>query len=145
MATITLTFQHELNVSVQIGDVVYYVDTDPVGIPRAWASTTTPHMTKDRESVIMIGPITNITFIAPQLNSLGVLTPIQSIITADFDDALAAQHGPPSVDDFIMFSKDNKINLSSILGYYSLIKLKNNSKEKGEIFSVAADFVESSK
>jgi len=145
MATITLTFQHELNVSVQIGDVVYYVDTDPVGIPRAWASTTTPHMTKDRESVIMIGPVVDITIIPPELDPLGNLTPIQSIITADFDDIIAAQYGPPDEDSFIMFSKDNKANLSSILGYYSLVKLKNSSKEKAEIFSIAADFVESSK
>jgi len=145
MAAIQLIFQHELNASVQIGDIVYYVDTDPVGPNRAWESTTTPHMTKDRESVIMIGPVTNITIIPPQLDPLGNLTPIQSIITADFDDTLAAQYGPPTTDDFIMFSKDNKANLSSILGYYSLIKLKNNSTEKSEIFSIAADFIESSK
>ena len=87
-------------------------------------------MTEDREKGIMIGIITAITLTS---------------ITCDMDDSLAAQHGPPTINDFIMFSKDNKANLSSLLGYYSLVKLRNNSTEKAEIFSIAADFIESSK
>ena len=135
MAIINLVFPHELNVSVQIGDIVYYIDTNPVGPNRQWASTTTPHMTADREDILMIGPVTNIT---PWNGA-------QSIIEADFDDGLAAQYGPPSTDSFIMFSKDNKVNLSSLLGYYSLIKIRNNSTEESEMFSIAAEFDESSK
>ena len=121
MAIITLNFNHNINVSVQIGDVGYYVETFAVGTPGQvvtqsqdppdWASTTTPHMTRDRESVIMIGPITAIT-----VNS----------ITCFMTPALAAQHGPPPVGAFIMFSKDNKANLSNLLGYFSLLKLRNN-------------------
>ena len=121
--------------SVQIGDIVYYVATDPIGPVKTWASTTTPHFTRDRESIIMIGPVLNI---IPYNGTT-------STIIAHFPNHLAAQYGPPANGEFIMFSKDNKVNLSSILGYYSLIKLRNNSTEKGEIFSVAADFVESSK
>ena len=135
MAIINLTFQHDINVSVQIGDIVYYIPTDPVGPNKEWAQTTTPHMTADREDILMIGPVTNIT---PWDGN-------QSIITADFDDGLAAQYGPPGSSDFIMFSKDNKVNLSSLLGYYSLLKIRNNSNEKSEMFSIAADFTESSK
>jgi|TARA_R110002020_G_scaffold92789_4_gene224263 hypothetical protein len=152
MATVTLNFNHNINVSVQIGDTAYYVPTipnptppitsgyaNPLGtstsipntVPGAsHASTTLPHMTEDREKVIMIGIITAITLTS---------------ITCDMDDSLAAQHGPPTINDFIMFSKDNKANLSSLLGYYSLVKLRNNSTEKAEIFSIAADFIESSK
>ena len=140
MPNVTLVFPHDINVSVQVGDIAYYVDTNPhpaatPGINGNWASTTTPHWTADRTDVIMIGPIITI---IPWDGST-------TTIIADMTSALAAQHGPPSVDDFIMFSKDNKVNLSSLLGYYSLIKLRNNSTEKGEIFSVAADFFESSK
>ena len=61
------------------------------------------------------------------------------------DAVLAAQHGTPALGDFIMFSKDNKVNLSSLSGYYSSIKLRNNSKDEAEMFSVGTDFVESSK
>jgi len=152
MAIITLNFNHNINTSVQVGDVAYYVITFPVPtgnitsgyanalgtstfVPNtaagaSHASTTLPHMTRTRESVIMIGPIISITLTS---------------ITCDMDDNLISQYGQPTVGAFIMFSKDNKANLSSLLGYYSLLKLRNNSKSKGEIFSVAADFVESSK
>ena len=135
MPTVTLNFNHDINASVQINDVVYYVTTTAVGPGKTWASTTTPHYTETRENVIMIGPITNI---IPWDGN-------QTVIEANMDAALSAQHGPPQLGDFIMFSKDNKANLSSLLGYYSSIKLRNNSKDEAEMFSVAADFIESSK
>lgn len=154
MPLITLNFNHNINESVQVGDVAYYVSTIavPVSPPPitsgfanalgtsntipntlpgpSHASTTLPHMTQTRESVIMIGPITAVTLTS---------------ITCDMPTNLAAQHGAPTTSDFIMFSKDNKANVSSLLGYYSLLRLRNNSKTKAEMFSVAADFVESSK
>ena len=79
------------------------------------------------------------------INNISIRAVEQSSIIADFDDAIAAIYGPPNPNDFIMFSKDNKVNLSSLLGYYSLIKLRNDSKTKAEIFSIGADFIESSK
>ena len=51
----------------------------------------------------------------------------------------------PTIDDFIFFSKDNKANLSSILGYYALVEFINDSKTEGELFSVGCDMFESSK
>lgn len=138
MALINLTFMHEINVSVQIGDTVYFVPTNPVGLAGAngnWASTTTPHMSNARENVIEIGPVQNIT---PWDGSV-------SIIQADYADDISAQYGPPQPADFIMFSKDNKANLSSLLGYYAMAEIRNNSTEKAEMFGIAADFVESSK
>lgn len=130
MPDVTLNFNHDINVSVQIGDIGYYVVTAPVGPAFAWEATTTPHMTQTRESVIMIGPITAITV---------------DSITCFMTPALAAQHGPPPQGAFIMFSKDNKANLSSLLGYFSLLKLRNNSTARAELFGVGAKFVESSK
>ena len=135
MANVTLKFNHELNVSVQVGDVVYYIATTPVGPAKTWAQTTTPHYTRDRNNIIMIGSIITI---LPWNGS-------RSIIVADMPHAVAQQHGPPAAGDFIMFSKDNKVNLSSLLGYYSLVKFRNNSTEEAELFSVGTDFVESSK
>ena len=135
MPIVTLNFNHDINASVQINDVVYYVTTTAVGTYKVWASTTTPHYTGNRESVIKIGPITNI---IPWDGN-------ETVIEANMDAALAGQHGTPELGDFIMFSKDNKVNLSSLLGYYSLLKLRNNSTTEAEIFSVGADFIESSK
>ena len=51
----------------------------------------------------------------------------------------------PPVAAFIMFSKDNKANLSSLLGYYAEIQFVNNSSTKAELFSVGADVFISSK
>jgi hypothetical protein len=44
-----------------------------------------------------------------------------------------------------MFSKDNKVNLSSMLGYYAIARWSNNSTDEAELYSVGADVFESSK
>ena len=46
---------------------------------------------------------------------------------------------------YIMFSKDNKANMSSILGYYASVEYRNSSQIKSELFNVGTDFFESSK
>lgn len=46
---------------------------------------------------------------------------------------------------FIMFTKDNKVNMSSLLGYYAAVEFKNSSPEKAELFNVGTSFFESSK
>ena len=134
MPIVTLTFNHEINESVQVGDVAYYVHTFPVGSPQEFAQTTTPHDSADREDIREIGPVESI-------NS----GPTLSTITCDMTNYLSSLYGPPVMGDFIMFSKDNKVNLGSLVGYYSNIKLRNSSIEKAELFSVNSDFSESSK
>ena len=53
---------------------------------------------------------------------------------------------PNATTDFIFFSKDNTVNSSSVLGYYSEVKFENNSnEEKSELFSVGFEVTESSK
>tara|TARA_Y100000593_G_C4308914_1_gene337298 strand:+ start:2131 stop:2535 length:405 start_codon:yes stop_codon:yes gene_type:complete len=134
MPIVTLTFDHAINTSAQVGDIAYYVYTSPVGTTQTWASTTTPHDSADREDIRKIGVIETI-------NS----TQSQSIVTVDMPNSLSSLYGPPANGDFIMFSKDNKVNLASLAGYYSSVKLRNNSKEHSELFSVNSDFTESSK
>jgi hypothetical protein len=46
---------------------------------------------------------------------------------------------------FIMFSKDNKVNMSDMLGYYASVELRNDSKTEAELFNVGTSFFESSK
>ena len=122
MPNITITFSFPINVSVQVGDTAYYTsNTTPLGT----------HIHSDQNEIIQIGDIISI-------------NRITNTIVCDWDPSPATALYPNS-DDFIMFSKDNKVNLSSLLGYYSLIKLRNDSKTKAEIFSVGADFIESSK
>ena len=134
MPTVTLSFNHEINTSVQVGDKAYYVHTVPVGAVNTYAQATTPHDSADREDVREIGVIESI-------NS----TISSSTMTVEMPNNLSALYGPPENGDFIMFSKDNKVNLSSLIGYYSLVKLRNSSREVSELFSVNSDFSESSK
>ena len=138
MAIIQLNFNHDINVTVQIDDLVYFVTTTAVGVPGTlgnWEATTTPHDSAPKEEIILIGPVTQFT---PWNGSV-------TTIFADYDDTIAAQYGPPAATDFIMFSKDNKVNLSSLLGYYAKAQFRNNSRSEAELFAVGADFVESSK
>ena len=139
MALITLTFNFPLNVSVQANPlatfnnhqgahVVYYVPTvpvptshtPPVTTPQVWAGTTTPHQTGN--NVIEIGPVIQII----------PWNGVQAVIIADTPPSTI----PPAQNDFIFFSKDNKANLSSMLGYFASVEFRNDSKTEGELFSV---------
>ena len=49
-------------------------------------------------------------------------------------------------DKFILFSKNNKANLSSPLGYFASVKLVNDdTTAAAELFSIATEMFESSK
>jgi len=112
MPTTDLTFPNDINVSVQIGDIIYYTPTTLNGI----------HNT------------------AGTIVELGFVTAINgNTITVDYIAAL------PQPGDFIMFAKDRSVNMSSLLGYFAKFRIKNNSTDKAEMYSIAVDVVESSK
>ena len=122
MPNITITFSFPINVSVQVGDTAYYTsNTTPLGT----------HIHSDQNEIIQIGDIISI-------------NRITNTIVCDWDPSPATALYPNS-DDFIMFSKDNKVNLSSILGYYAEVKFVNNSPDEAELFSVGTEIFGSSK
>ena len=47
--------------------------------------------------------------------------------------------------DYIFFMKNNLVEQSSLVGYYNSVLLKNDSKERAELFAVSCNVVESSK
>ena len=51
----------------------------------------------------------------------------------------------PTANDFILFSKDNKVNIQQLTGYYAEVKMENNRNSAAEIFSVGSEIFESSK
>ncbi len=51
----------------------------------------------------------------------------------------------PTSSDFIMFSKDNKANLSSLHGYYAEVEMKNDATTAVELFAVGSEMFASSK
>ena len=120
MAQVTLTFTAPLNVSCQVGDTAYYVNTTSEG-----------GFNVNNSNIVEIGSIRQIT--NPTSNSPTIIC--ESPLDGQIDGE----------ERFILFSKDNKANLSSILGYYASVKLVNTSKKKAELFSVNSTFFISSK
>lgn len=128
MPSITVNFSNELNESVQLGDTLYYVNP---------ASET---MEGDHDSSGTQTPILNSNTIV----EVGVITAINyatNVITADIDNSTAL----PTGSSFFLFSKDNRANMASLLGYYAEIELSNNATTKAELFSVGSEIFESSK
>ena len=122
--TITLTFENiEINTSVQVGDTAYYVTTE---------DSPTWSMDLSSSNIIELGVVTKI-----DINSEGN----RYIEVQAISEAVPL----PPVNNFIFFSKDNSVNMASPLGYYSNIQFRNDSKVKGEIFSVGCEIFESSK
>ena len=148
MVSIRLTFEREINVSVQRGDLVYFSNPTPVGAVRSWpdngGGTRTPHLTSNQEDIILIGPVQEIRYRRVQRRTGEQL--IFTDIFAGMDQNLFNQYfeqlGPES---FIMFSKDNKANMANMLGYYASIEYRNNSTDKAELFATGVDVHESSK
>ena len=115
MPDITITFDQDINSSLDINDSIYYVNL----------ATSGGFDVADSE-IVRIGKVVSKT---------------NSTITVGVPDAVTA----PRSSDFIFFSKDNIANLTSLIGYYAEIKFINNSTEPAELFSMGVGAVESSK
>ena len=130
-----LYFDEPINVSVQIGDTIWYVDT----------TTSTPPATGNGAQIgttfeISSGPIREVGEVIDIIASTIVCRfACNTSVTGDCERHL------PSIGDFIMFSKDNAANMSSILGYYAEVEMSNDSNEKAKLFAVSTDISESSK
>lgn len=122
MPEVTLTFAAPLNTSCQVGDLAYYVTTQEVG----------GFTTNDSSGVALIGQIRQITNPASSSPTVICETTVGYLTLNGFTR-------------FILFSKDNKANLSSILGYHASVKLVNDSTVASELFSMGMDMFESSK
>ena len=72
---------------------------------------------------------------------IGIITAISGLTITIANNLVASVPN----GSFILFSKDNKANMSSALGYYAQVTLKNNSTSYAELFSVGMDMFESSK
>lgn len=126
-----IQFSDPINFSVQIGDLAWYVPTGTSGVPGNQYSTgQASNNVNPLNNAVLMGEITDInrTTLPYHINvpSIGPLT-------------------TPFAQDFIMFSKNNKANLSDLTGYFAEAKFTNNSTEKAELFAVSSEIVESSK
>ena len=121
MPLITINFPNPLNVSVQVGDLAWFIpNINTATLPSA---TATGNLT-EMGPVMQVGP---------------------NFIVVDIHAALWNGLSPPEAGDFIMFAKDNQVNMSSLLGYFGRFRFENNSYQPAELFAVSTDYFESSK
>jgi len=121
-STITLTFTHSINDSIQVGDTAYYCPLTDSG----------EFKVSDKSSIVEIGTIKSFT----NTSTSSAIVCYREYTTPT---------NTPTTGSFILFSKNNKVNMSSPLGYYAQVKFVNNSTVKSEMFATSCGVVESSK
>ena len=123
MPNIVIHFGNPLNEAVQADskDIAYYADTSQT----TFGNGSTVQFA---DNVIKLGPIVDVSY-------------INNTITVDLANSTVL----PSTNDFIFFAKDNRANMTSLLGYYNEVEMTNNSTSKAELYSVGTEIVESSK
>jgi len=123
MPIITIPFNFALNVSVQPTDILY------ASITQNQASGTNHPHNSINTAPAAVGVV------------IGVNHETRTI-TVDTT-------GYPSITlgngHYLFFSKDRRVNISGIIGYFAETEYRNYSKLQAEIFATAIDFVESSK
>ena len=129
---VTLTFDYDINESLQVRDDIYYCPNDAHG-----GFNTVDNENLPNTGVVHIGHCVEIDRGNKQIHvrvdaSLNALAQVQLV-------------NGLRVGCFIMFSKSNQANLSSLLGYYAETTFINNSPKKAELFAASTEFSQSSK
>ena len=125
MPEITLTFENDINISAQVGDIIYYCAIQDLG-----GFDISTNGSNINDNLFEVGPISNISV---STNTI-VCSPTYITPTTK-----------PPTGSFILFSKDNSVNMVSPLGYYAKARFINDSIIKGEMFSAACEIFGSSK
>ena len=124
MPTVTITFgsnngNFSFNTSLQVGDIAYYVPT----------TTVKDFKVGTQANIVEIGNITAINHVNR---------------TIDINTSLQTQNLPIN-GNYIFFGKDNRVNLSTVLGYYASVKFVNDSTSAAELYTIGSDMFISSK
>jgi hypothetical protein len=121
MATLNLTFPSPINISCKVGDTAYFVN-----------NVSTLGGFQVGGNIELIGTINTITESGSN-----------TIINVEVEGS-NANVDTVTTTSFIMFSKDNEVEMSAIAGYYAQATFKNNSKEKAELYAVSCEIEQSS-
>jgi hypothetical protein len=111
-----LDFDYPLNVSLQVGDVVYMTATGSSG-----------------------------GFNTASQGGISILGVVLAINWEDYIVTVDSALGDVPNNSFILFSKNTVENLSSMLGYYLRVEFRNSSTQYAELFQTGVDMFESSK
>ena len=131
---IDFTFNSNVNISLQVGDRVYYCPTDNSGGFQTVNNTLLPST-----GIVYLGDCTGIDRNV-DLTVIRVL--VDPTLPVPQQTSLASGVG---LGDFLMFSKNTQANRSSLLGYYAATTFRNNSPSKAELFAASTECSESSK
>ena len=123
---VKLTFEEDLNSSLQIGDDIWYTGTSEIG----------GYDTSSTEDNVF--------------NKLGTVIEISDQykkprIVVEVIDGFNVMLSQFLISRFIMFSKNKAVNSSGLKGYYAELDFTNNSNKKIELFSVSSEVSQSSK
>ena len=127
----TLTFDFELNTSLQVGDNVYWTSTSSLG-----GFDQQPNISGQQH----LGVVQNL--LSP--NSVGKH---EVIVYSEYDvgGVPIPNIYPPPPGAYISFSKSRAVNNNELLGYYALIKFENNDDKEAKLWSVGTEITENSK
>jgi len=127
-AKVKLTFEYDLNKSLQVGDTIWYVPTSNAGGHNS-ASTSS-------NNFAFLG---NVISISHEYR--------KSIIEVDYNSFDFPQDLGLTLDEdtFIMFSKNKVVNSSTLKGYYAELQFVNDSSKKIELFAIGSEISQSSK
>jgi len=124
----TLTFNHDINTSLQVGDQVYMTSTSPLGGFENNSSAVPIH----------VGHVHNII-------SSTEIEVYSEYVDATTGDPLSYNMLDSNGGDYISFSKNRVVNNNDLLGYYASVHFVNNSTTDAKLWSVGSGITENSK
>ena len=123
-----LSFNFDINVSVQVTDQIYItlVDNGQSGRNHITTTSTKPF------------PYANVVAVNHNNNTITV----DSYYTSG---ASTGEWNGNILDYYIFFGKDDRANSSGVVGYYAQVEYRNYTTMPAEIFATSTNFSESSK
>ena len=128
MPGILLKFEKQINVSLAKGDRVYATSINP-------SMGTFNHASID--DLFYLGECLTTSF--DSVNEK------YNLLIEPANPEYVTPNSFPTDAKYIMFSKNNVVNVANVKGYYAELEFVNNSTEKAELFSVGVGVEQSSK
>ena len=134
MASVKINFTFNLDQTISVGDALY-----SSGSTTSSGGVTTSDDSSGSSTPTELGEITALNrALQSDGSTAGAHVTIDTVLT----EASVNSNVDPAM--LLFYTKNNNVNLSSILGYYAEVKMKNNSTVEAELFQVTLDTFESS-
>ena len=126
MAEITITLPNPVNTSLQAKISATAINTSNENDSGGWDIIYFVKIENGKQSgnIIQLGECIAVTTGATTYNVVVQTTGTELL---------------PTANDFIFFGKDNKINTSSLSGYFAEVETTNDSTASAELFAVSAE------